>query len=81
MTITDVPSGANSHSAIASDRRWRMQPWLVGVPSWASVWASSPSLTGMSWKPMAAPVSPWVNRTKYFMLPELSTPQASSERE
>ena len=30
---------------------------------------------------MAAPVSPWVKRTKYFMLPESSTPQASSERE
>ena len=39
-----------------------------------------PSATGMSWKPMAA-LSPWANRTKYFMVPESSMPQARSERE
>ena len=37
VTMTDVPSGANCQSAIASVRRWRMQPWLSGVPSCASV--------------------------------------------
>jgi hypothetical protein len=74
VTMTDVPSGANfrgrsRRSAVA------YAPWLRGVPSCASVWAGTPSLIGMSWKPMAAPVSPWVKRTKYFMLPESSTPR------
>ena len=30
---------------------------------------------------MAAPLVPSVNRTKYFIVPEPSIPQASSERE
>ena len=81
VTSTSVPMGANSHSATASLRSWRMQPCDCGVPSWAAVCTSSPSSIGMSWKPMATPLSPSVNRTKYCMVPESSIPVACSERE
>ncbi len=81
VTTTVAPSCANSHIAFASAVRCRMQPWEVGVPSSSTVCTRSPSSTGMSWKPMAAPVSPWVKRTKYFMVPESSMPIALSERE
>ena len=30
----------------------------------------------MSWNPIAAPESPWVKRTKYFIVPESSIPVA-----
>ncbi len=57
-TTTVLPSGANSHSALASGVACRMQPWDCGVPSWAIVCTRSPSSTGIEWKPIAAPVSP-----------------------
>ncbi len=79
-TTTRVPSGANAQRARASDSFWRMQPWESGVPSWARVCTGVPPATGMSWKPMAA-LSPRVNRTNHFMVPESSMPQARSERE
>ena len=80
VTTTSVPSGAKAHSRLASARRCRMQPCESGVPSSATVCTGSPSSIGMSWKPMAA-LSPWANRTKYFIDPESSMPQACSERE
>ena len=80
VTTTGVPSGANRHSTRASERRCRMQPCESGVPSWDGRCTSFPSYTGMSWKPIAA-ASPWVNRTKYLIVPEPSTPHACSERE
>ena len=42
MTTTLVPSGAKFHRAIASARRWRMQPCDCGVPSWARVCTGRP---------------------------------------
>lgn len=61
-TTTVVPTGAKSHSALASGRACRMQPLDCGVPSSARVCRRRPSLTGMSWKPIAARL-PWVKRT------------------
>ena len=53
-TTTLVPSGAKSHSRLASGSCWRMQPWDCGVPSCATVCSGRPCLVGMLWKPMAA---------------------------
>ena len=58
VTTTVVPIGAKRHSAIASGRRWRMQPCDCGVPSSATLCTGAPSSIGMSWKPIAAPWSP-----------------------
>ncbi len=58
VTTTVVPIGANSHSAMALLRSWRMQPWDCGVPSWLTVWTGLPSSTGIVWKPIAAPPVP-----------------------
>ena len=79
-TTTVLPTGAKSHSAFASGRHCRMQPCDCGVPRSALVWTRSPSLTGMSWKPIAA-LSPWANRTMYFIEPESSIPQACFDLE
>ena len=56
--------------------RWRTQPCDSGVPSWAVVCTGAPSSTGMAWKPIAPPASPWVKRTKYSIVPEPSIPAA-----
>jgi hypothetical protein len=58
-----------------------MQPCDCGVPSSAVVCRGTPFCVGMVWKPMAAPVGPLVNRTKYCITPESSTPTAHRERE
>ena len=77
-----VPSGANVPEGLGVGLLLTdAAVGLGGVPSWAPVWTGVPPSTGMSWKPMAAPVSPWVNRTNHFILPESSMPQACSERE
>ena len=75
-----MPNGAQSPRALWSATVRRMQPWDIGVPSWATVCSGTPSSTGMSWKPIAA-LSPRVNRTNHFMVPESSIPHARSERE
>jgi len=80
-TTTLVPTGAKSHIAIASGVACRMQPCDSGVPSCACDCRGTPFLVGIVWKPIAAPVGPWVNRTKYCITPESSTPTAQRDRE
>ena len=62
-TTTGVPMPANAHIAWASAVLWRTQPWDSGVPSWASLCSGTPSLRGISWKPMLSPSGPWAKRT------------------
>ncbi len=81
VTTTFVPIGAKSHSAMASGRSCRMHPCDRGVPSWALVCSGWSWLVGIEWKPIAAPVGPWVKRTKYCMTPESSTPTAQRDFE
>ena len=57
VTTTVVPSGAKSHSAIASGRYWRMQPCDCGVPSWARsapACRRRPGCRGSRWRPVVA---------------------------
>ena len=72
-------AGAKCHSAIASgglaDAAVRLRRAELGRGL-----HGSPSLIGMSWKPIAA-LSPWVKRTKYCIDPESSMPTAYRERE
>ena len=58
-----------------------MHPCEVAVPSSRAVCSGSPPAIGMSWKPMAAPVSPRAKRTKYFIVPESSMPVACMLRD
>ena len=58
-----------------------MQPCDSGVPSWARVCRATPFLVGIEWKPIAAPVGPWVKRTKYCITPESSMPTAQRDLE
>ena len=54
VTTTFVPTGAKSHSALASGSHCRMQPCDWGVPSSARVSSRWPFLVGTLWKPIAA---------------------------
>ncbi len=58
-----------------------MHPCDCGVPSWATLCRGTPLCVGMVWNPIAAPVGPWVKRTKYCITPESSTPTAQRDRE
>ena len=71
-----VPSGAKPHSAMASGIACRMHPWDCGVPSWRTG-LHGLAVLGRDVVEADGGVSPWVNRTKYFMMPESSMPRPS----